>query len=93
MVDLNERKLELIQEVSQIRDEQDLSQLEAALLIIKDRKLLLQKRKKPMPKKFDPDVVRRLHGFKGQDKEAFMTLVRELKVQEPVETLLALLTK
>ncbi len=93
MVDLTERKLELIQEVSQIRDEQDLSQLEATLLIIKDRKLRLQKGKKRMPKKFDPDVVRRQRGFKGQDKDAFMALVRELKIQEPVETLLALLTK
>ena len=93
MVDINERKLELIQEVSQIRDEQVLSQLEAALMIIKDRKLLLQKRKKPMPKKFDPDVVRRLRGEKVQDKDTFMALVRELKIQEPVETLLSLLSK
>ncbi len=93
MIDLTERKLELIQEVSQLWDERDLSQLEETLLLIKNRKIQPQKRKKPMPKKFDPEAVKRRRNFKGHDKNAFMSLVREINVQEPIEELLALLTK
>ncbi|MFN0035345.1 MAG: hypothetical protein ACKVUS_09765 [Saprospiraceae bacterium] len=93
MLDLAERKLELIQEVSQIRDEQDFAQLENLLRQIRERQEGLMKYRKPLPKKFDPEAVKRRKGFKGQDRETFMHLVREINVQEPVEDLLAMLSK
>lgn len=93
MTDLAERKLELIQELSQIRDEQDFAQLEETLSKIRERQGRLRKYSKPMPKKFDPEAVKRQRNFKGHDKEEFMRLIREINVQEPVEELLAMLTK
>lgn len=93
MIDLSERKLELIQEVSQIRDERDLNQLEETLRNIRERQERIRKYSKQIPKKFDPEAVKRQRNFKGHDKEAFMRIVREMNIQEPVEELLAMLTK
>jgi len=93
MLDLAERKLEMIQEVSQLRDEQDLQQLEETLQHIRERQERLRKYRKPLPKKFDPESVKHARNFKGHDKQAFMRLVREINVQEPVEELLAMLGK
>ena len=93
MIDINERKLELIQEVSQLWDERDLNELEETILLIKKRNTQSRNRKKPMPKKFNPEAVKRQRRFRSHDKNAFMSLVRELKVKEPVEVLLALLNK
>ncbi|MBK7939361.1 MAG: hypothetical protein IPJ82_20760 [Lewinellaceae bacterium] len=93
MIDLAERKLELIQEVSQIQDEQDFAQLEETLRKIRERQERLQKYRKQIPQKFDPEAVKLKRGYKGHDKEEFMRLVKEINVQEPVEELLAMLTK
>ncbi|MEQ1745904.1 MAG: hypothetical protein ABMA02_10785 [Saprospiraceae bacterium] len=93
MIDIAERKLELIQEVSQMQDEQDLNQLETTLRTIRGRQERLSKYRKPILKKFDPEAVKRRHQFKGQDKEAFMQLVRKINVQEPLEELLAMLSR
>ena len=93
MIDLSERKLELIQEVSQIRDERDLNQLEETLRNIRERQERIQKYSKPIPKKFDPETIKRQRGFKGHDKEEMFRLIREMNVQEPIEELLAMLTK
>jgi len=93
MLDLAKRKLELIQEVSQIRDEQDLQQLEETLQHIRASQERRRKHRKPLPKKFDPELVKRTRKFKGHNKQAFMSLIREINVQEPVEELLAMLGK
>lgn len=93
MHDLAERKQELIQEVSQISDEQEVAQLEETLRKIRARQERVRKYSKPMPKKTDPEAIKRQRGFKGHDRDAFMRLVREMNVQEPVEELLAMLTK
>ncbi|MCW5922033.1 MAG: hypothetical protein KIS77_06820 [Saprospiraceae bacterium] len=93
MHNLAERKQELIQEVSQISDEQEFAQLEETLRKIKARQERIRKYRRPMPKKTDPEAIKRQRGFKGHDKEAFMHLIREMNVQEPVEELLAMLTK
>lgn len=93
MLDIAERKLDLIQEVSQIRDEEDLQKLEDTLRQIRERQERLRKYRKLLPKKFDAEAVKRRRAFKGHDKEAFMQLVREINVQEPVEKLLAMLGK
>lgn len=93
MTDLSERKLELIKEVSEIRDEKDLSQLEETLRVIHERQERIQKFSKPIHKKTDPDAIKRQRNFKGHDKEEMFRLIREIDVQEPIEELLAMLTK
>ena len=93
MLHLAQRKLELIQEVLQIPDEQDLLELEETLQHAEVRQERLRKYRKPLPKKFDPESVQRARTFKGHDKQAFMRLVREINVKEPVEELLAMLGK
>ena len=93
MIDIAERKLELIQEVSQIQDEQTLNQLETTMRVIRERQERLRKHRKPILKKFDPEAIKRQRKFRGQDKKAFMQLVRKIDVQEPVDELLAMLSK
>ncbi len=94
MGDIAERKLEIIQAISQMQGEQEISKVEAAIREIlahheRNRKYGVEK----IPKKFDADAVRRSRGYRKPDKEEFMRLVRELDVQEPIEELLAMLTK
>jgi len=93
MHDLTERKRELIQEVSQIREERDVAQLENVVRQIRERQDGLRSNRKTLPKKFDPDAVKHRKNFKGQDRETFMRLIREINVQEPVEDLIAMLSK
>ncbi|MBC7774623.1 MAG: hypothetical protein H7246_04230 [Phycisphaerae bacterium] len=93
MLDLTERKLEAIQEISQIQDERDIVQLENVLHQIRERQERLNGYRKTMPKKFDAEAVKRRKNFKRQDRDTFMRLVREINVQEPVDDLLAMLSK
>ncbi|MBK9013564.1 MAG: hypothetical protein IPM82_05480 [Saprospiraceae bacterium] len=49
---------------------------------------------KPMRKKFDPEAMMKEQGWTGKhDKEKIMRLIKEMNVQEPIEEMLALLTK
>jgi len=93
VTDLAERKLELIQELSQIRDEQDFAQLEETLRNIRERQGRIRKYSKPMRKKLDPEAIKCQRGFKGHDKEEMFRLIREIDIQEPIELLLSQLTK
>ncbi|MCC6726374.1 MAG: hypothetical protein IT258_17840 [Saprospiraceae bacterium] len=55
---------------------------------------LEQKMLKPMRKKFDPEEMKREQGWTGKhDKEGIMRLIKEMDVKEPIEEMLALLTK
>lgn len=48
---------------------------------------------KPM-RKFDEEAMMKEQGWTGKhDKEGIMRLIKEMNVQEPIEELLALLTK
>ncbi len=93
MLDFAERKLEFIHDVSQISDERDFAQLEEVMRQIRERQERVEKYSKPLKKKFDPEAVKRARGFKGHDKDEIFRLIREINVQEPVELLLAQLTK
>lgn len=93
MTDLSERKLELIKEVSEIRDEKDLNQLEEALRLIRERQERIRKYSKPIRKKTDPEAIKRARNFKGHDKEEIFRLIREIDIQEPIELLLSQLSK
>jgi len=43
--------------------------------------------------KFDADAIRQNRGRVGHNKAKIMQLIREMEVQEPIEQLLAQLTK
>ena len=48
---------------------------------------------KPMKEKFDFDEIVKEQGYKGPDRARFAKIVRELDIREPIEELLATLTK
>jgi hypothetical protein len=49
---------------------------------------------KPMRKELDVEAIKREQGWKGQhDKEKMDRLIKEMDIQEPIEELLAMLTK
>lgn len=89
MGEFTEQKLEFLQEVSGIKDEQTLAALIAAYRQISGNGKPL----KTIRKKFDADAIRRSRGRVGHDKAKIMRLIREMDVQEPIEHLLAQLTK
>lgn len=92
---LAEQKLEFIEEVSHISDEETLAALrEAYRQITGQRKS--DKGKPPkavIRQKFDADAIRRRRGRIGHDKAKIMRLIQEMDVQEPIEELLAQLGK
>lgn len=48
---------------------------------------------KAVRQRFDADAIRRRRGRVGHDKAKIMLLIQEMNVQEPIEQLLAQLTK
>ncbi|MCF8246558.1 MAG: hypothetical protein K9J37_10130 [Saprospiraceae bacterium] len=49
---------------------------------------------KPMRKTLDVEAIKREQGWKGKhDKEKMDRLIKEMNIQEPIEELLAMLTK
>jgi hypothetical protein len=90
---LAEKKLEFIREVSGIKDEETLAELVAAYRQITGEAKANGKSVKPIRQKFDADAIRRRRGRVGHDKAKIMQLIREMDVQEPIEQLLAQLTK
>jgi hypothetical protein len=48
---------------------------------------------KPIKEKFDFDEIVREQGYKGPNRERFAQIVKELDIQEPIDDLLATLTK
>jgi hypothetical protein len=93
MVALAEKKLEFIREVSGIEDEKTLAALVEAYRQITDESKTNGKPVKPIRQKFDAGAIRRRRGRVGHDKAKIMRLIREMDVQEPIEQLLAQLTK
>ena len=93
MTALAEKKLEFIREVSGIEDEKTLAELVAAYRKITGELKTSNKQVRPIRQKFDADAIRRRRGRSGHDKAQIMQLIREMDVQEPIEQLLAQLTK
>ncbi len=95
MGDLAERKTGIMQAVSQMQGEREIAQLEAFVRQIQEQEPESKKKYglRKIPKKFDAEAVRRSRGYRKPDKEEFMRIIREMNVQEPVEELLAMLTK
>lgn len=92
MIALAERKLEFIREVSSIEDERMLTELVAAYRKIAGE-AKSNKQVKSIRQKFDANAIRLRRGHLGHDKAKIMRLIREMNVQEPIEQLMAQLTK
>ncbi len=93
MTALAEKKLEFIREVSDISDGKTLAALIEAYRKITGEAKAPSKTVNPIRQKFDADAIRQLRGHVGHDKDKIMRLIREMDVQEPIEQLLAQLTK
>jgi len=93
MTALAEKKLEFIKEVSSIEDVNTLVALMEAYRKITGKVKVNGKPVGAIRQKFDADAIRQRRGRVGHDKVKIMRLIREMDVQEPVEQLLAQLTK
>ena len=93
MTALAEKKMEFIREVSGIEDVKTLAALMEAYRKITGEAKATSKSVNPIRQKFDADVIRQRRGRVGHDKAKIMRLIREMDVQEPIEQLLAQLTK
>ena len=94
MGDIAARKLEIIQAISKMQGEQEISKVEAAIReILAHHERNLKYGVKKIPEKFDADAVRCSRGYRKPDKEEIFRLIREIDIQEPIELLLSQLTK
>jgi hypothetical protein len=93
MTVLAEKKLEFIREVSGIKDVKTLVALQEAYRKIIGEAKTSSKPLNPIRQKFDADAIRQRRGRVGHDKAKIMRLIQEMDVQEPIEELLAQLTK
>lgn len=93
MTALAEKKLEFIREVSGIEDVKTLAALMEAYQKITGDAKVTTKAVNPIRQKFDADAIRQRRGRVGHDKAKIMRLIQEMDVQEPIEQLLAQLTK
>ncbi len=93
MTVLAEKKLEFIREVSGIEDVKTLAALIEAYRKITGEMKAPGKQVNPIRQKFDADAIRQRRGRVGHNKAKIMRLIREMDVQEPIEQLLAQLTK
>lgn len=93
MTALAEKKLEFIREVSSIEDVKTLAALMEAYRKITGEAKATSKPVNPIRQKFNADAIRQRRGRVGHDKAKIMRLIREMDVQEPIEQLLAQLTK
>ncbi len=91
---LNDRKINLIVEITHLDNEESVRQIEDAVGKIKKRPTenqleMLKKLAKPIRKKIDLEELKREQNWKPIDREEFDRLVREIDIQEPLEQLLA----
>jgi hypothetical protein len=54
---------------------------------------LRSKLNRPLRQALDPAMLKKAQGWKGHDEAALMEAIRELNVEEPIEKLLAQLSK
>ncbi len=80
------------EEFNRIVDELDIHDPEGQLRKLLSNKMPLELLE-PMEEKIDLEKILREQNYRGPNKRRFKRLVKELNIQEPVEDLLALLTK
>lgn len=89
---LKERKYKLIQIIKQINDEKILAELESVLAANRQIPSFLEAIS--IPKKFRSiEEIKKEQNYQPIDKEEFFRQVRKLNIEEPIEDLLAMLTK
>ncbi len=93
MTALAEKKMEFIREISGIEDAKTLAAVIEAYRKITGETKVPSKSANPIRQKFDANAIRQRRGRVGHDKAKIMRLIREMDVQEPIEQLLAQLTK
>ena len=93
MGNITERKYHIIQLITAIEDEKALARIQEDLEEIRRRENLLAKITKPMKKTLDVEEMKREQNWKPVDMGEWHRLAEELDIQEPVEELLAQLTK
>ncbi|MEI6412477.1 MAG: hypothetical protein WCR52_24005 [Bacteroidota bacterium] len=93
MTALAEKKLEFIREISGIEDINTLAALMEAYWKITNETNARSKPVNTIRQKFNADAIRQRRGHVGHDKAKIMRLIQEMDVQEPIEQLLAQLTK
>lgn len=91
---LNDRKINLIVEITHLDNEESVRQIEEVVGKIKQRPTekqleMLKKLAKPIRKKIDLEELKREQNWKPIDREEFDRLVREIDILEPLEQLLA----
>ncbi len=90
---LNDRKINLIVEITHLDNEESVRQIETVVGKIKKRPTenqleMLKKLAKPIRKKIDLEELKREQNWKPIDRQEFDRLVREIDIQEPLEQLL-----
>jgi hypothetical protein len=83
----------LINLISSIEDEAALTRVKEVLEKIRQQDELVAMLTKPMPETLDVEAIKRRQNWKGVDRAKWDSLIEEMDIQEPVETLLAQLTK
>ncbi len=89
-VNIQAKKLRLIQRIAALDNEQTLSDIEAQLNSVED---VLNKVIKPTRKQLTVEDLIQEQNYTPITKEAFYEKVEKLNIEEPLEDLLSMLTK
>ena len=82
---IDNRKIQLINALTNIEDDFLIQQLESLLLKKQSKKLLLEKLAKPRRAKMDIETLKKEQNYQGFDRVKFDRLAREINLQEPLE--------
>ncbi len=93
MGNLAAQKEYLIKLISAIDDETALARFRELLERMRGQYDLAALLVKPMPETLDVEAIKRRQNWNGVDRKKWDKIVEEMDIQEPVETLLAQLTK
>lgn len=83
----------LIKLISAIDSETALSRLQELVEKIRQQDELTSMLTKPIPETLDVESIKRRQNWKGVDRKKWDKIIEEMDIQEPVEVLLAQLTK
>jgi len=93
MGDIVAQKNYLIKLISAIDDEMALALLRELLEKISHQDELATLLTKPIPETLDVEAIKRRQNWKGVDRTKWDSIIDKMGIQEPIETLLAQLTK
>lgn len=83
----------LIKLITAIDDEAALARFREVLEKIRQQDELIAMLTKPMPENIDVAAIKRRQNWRGVDRAKWDRIIEEMDIQEPIETLLAQLTK